>query len=138
AIPDFPLAYGKVWPAMDAASVASYNQQRLEATAVNPITAGQIELQIAHRLLAGAILTAVAVCAWRVRQQPGAGAWLKSWPTVWLGLILVQVLLGAATIWSKKAADIATAHVLVGALSLALGALQCIVRFRASLAPAAA
>jgi heme A synthase len=45
----------------------------------------------------------------------------------WLGLILTQVLLGAATIWSNKAADIATAHVLVGALSLALGAILCIV-----------
>ena len=42
AIPDFPLAYGKLWPAMDAASVAHYNQQRMEVTAANPITAFQI------------------------------------------------------------------------------------------------
>ena len=33
AIPDFPLAYGKLWPAMDAASVAHYNQQRIEIVA---------------------------------------------------------------------------------------------------------
>jgi cytochrome c oxidase assembly protein subunit 15 len=48
----------------------------------------------------------------------------------WLGLILTQVLLGATTIWSNKAADIATAHVLVGALSLALGAILSILSFR--------
>jgi cytochrome c oxidase assembly protein subunit 15 len=48
----------------------------------------------------------------------------------WLGLVLTQVALGAATILSNKAADIATAHVLVGALSLALGAILSIVSSR--------
>ena len=49
---------------------------------------------------------------------------------IWLGLILTQVVLGAATIWSNKAADIATAHVLVGALALALGAMMSIITYR--------
>jgi cytochrome c oxidase assembly protein subunit 15 len=35
----------------------------------------------------------------------------------------VQFLLGACTIWTNKAADIATAHVATGALTLVLGAL---------------
>ena len=48
----------------------------------------------------------------------------------WLGLILVQVALGAWTIWSNKAADVATAHVLVGALSLVTGVFGCIICFR--------
>jgi heme A synthase len=48
----------------------------------------------------------------------------------WLCLIMVQVLLGAATIWSNKAADIATAHVLVGALSLALGTILSLILFQ--------
>ena len=39
-------------------------------------------------------------------------------------------MLGAATIWSNKAADIATAHVVVGALSLVTGALLTIISFR--------
>jgi cytochrome c oxidase assembly protein subunit 15 len=38
-------------------------------------------------------------------------------------MILVQVALGAWTIWSKKAADIATAHMALGALSLLAGVL---------------
>ena len=36
AIPDFPLAYGKLWPATDAASVAHYNAQRMEITGRQP------------------------------------------------------------------------------------------------------
>jgi cytochrome c oxidase assembly protein subunit 15 len=127
AIPDFPLAYGKLWPATDAASVVRYNQQRLEITSYNPITAGQIILQMVHRLMAVAILGAVVVGAWSARSKLGSKHVLSKGTLVWLGLILLQVLLGAATIWSNKAADIATGHVMVGALSLATGTMLCLV-----------
>ncbi len=130
AIPDFPLAYGRLWPAMDAASVTLYNQQRLETTAVNPITAFQVGLQMVHRLGAVAISGAVAWCAWSTRRQLGRKSVLSKLALVWLGLIVAQVLFGAATIWSDKAADIATAHVLVGAVSLAVGAILSIISFR--------
>src|SRR5437870_9959173 len=63
SIPDFPAAYGKVWPPMDPASVTQYNQQRHEITAVNPITAVQIGLQMAHRIMALWVSGAVAFCA---------------------------------------------------------------------------
>jgi cytochrome c oxidase assembly protein subunit 15 len=130
AIPDFPLAYGKLWPAMDAGSVARYNQQRIEVVAANPITAFQIGLQMIHRLLAVAILGAVAFATWSTLRALGGKNSLSRMALVWLGLILTQVALGAATIWSNKAADIATAHVLVGALALALGAILSIVSSR--------
>ncbi len=130
AIPDFPLAYGKLWPAMDADSIARYNQQRIEVTAANPITAFQISLQMVHRLLAMAILGAVAYAAWFTARALGGKNYLSRMALGWLGLILTQVALGAATIWSNKAADIATAHVLVGLLSLAVGAITSIVSFR--------
>jgi cytochrome c oxidase assembly protein subunit 15 len=130
AIPDFPLAYGKLWPAMDADSVARYNQQRIEIVDANPITAFQIGLQMIHRFCAMAILAAVAYAAWTTRRALGGKNYLSRLALVWLGAILTQVLLGAATIWSNKAADIATAHVLVGALSLALGAILSIVSYR--------
>jgi hypothetical protein len=38
--------------------------------------------------------------------------------------------LGAATIWTNKAADIATLHVMVGALALLTGALWWLVAAR--------
>ena len=130
AIPDFPLAYGKLWPAADAASVEHYNAQRIEIIAANPITAFQIGLQMVHRLLALSILGAVAFSAWSARRALGGGGFLSRLALIWLGLILTQVALGAATIWSNKAADVATAHVLVGALSLGMGAMMSIITYR--------
>ena len=38
----------------------------------------------------------------------------------------------AATIWTNKAADIATAHVALGALSLVIGAMVTLVTWRAA------
>lgn len=96
---------------------------------MNPITAFQIGLQMAHRIVALLILAGVSASAWSVRLRFGARSVLSRLALSWVGLVLTQVLLGAATIWSDKAADIATAHVVVGALSLALGAMLCLMGF---------
>jgi cytochrome c oxidase assembly protein subunit 15 len=130
AIRDFPLAYGKLWPATDPASVALYNEHRTEITNFNPITAFQIVLQMIHRIVAGLILCAVAFCAWRAVRRFSWQSPLAKLAVFWLGLILCQVALGAATVLSDKAADIATGHVLVGALSLATGAMISIIALR--------
>jgi cytochrome c oxidase assembly protein subunit 15 len=128
AIRDFPLAYGKLWPATDPASIAHYNEQRVEITHFNPITAFQIQLQMVHRIVALLILAAVAWCAWKTwRKFSGPLAKISAF---WLGLIFCQAALGAATVLSDKAADVATAHVLVGALSLATGAALSIIALR--------
>ena len=73
AISDFPLAHGKLWPDTGAEAVASYNAQRVSINAENPITAFQIELQMAHRIVALAILILTAMVAWRVRSSALAG-----------------------------------------------------------------
>lgn len=139
AIPDFPLAYGKVWPAMDAVSVAGHNQARGEVTATNPITSFQIGLQMAHRIVAFLILLSVAWVAGAARRRTGGRSALARLSTAWLALIVVQATLGAATIWTNKAADLATAHVAVGALSLVTGVvLTCMAARLASCAPSAA
>jgi cytochrome c oxidase assembly protein subunit 15 len=134
AIPDFPLAYGKIWPDTGAAAVQSYNEHRMELVAENPITAFQIILQMVHRLVALTIFVLTVACAWRTRQRLGKTDPLTKLALFWLMLILAQMLLGAATIWSNKAADVATAHVLGGAFSLVTGALWCAIAFRRSAA----
>jgi cytochrome c oxidase assembly protein subunit 15 len=134
AIPDFPLAYGKIWPDTTPAAVQSYNEHRLNVIAENPITAFQIVLQMVHRLVALAIFLLTVTCAWQARRRLGKSDPLAKLALFWLGLILAQILLGAATIWSNKAADVATAHVLGGALSLVTGALWCAIAFRRSAA----
>jgi cytochrome c oxidase assembly protein subunit 15 len=144
AIPDFPLAHGKLWPDTSADAVARYNAQRVSINAENPITAFQIELQMAHRVVALVILICVGIAVFCSRRCQSAeraiappthvGSYESkvavrlSW--FWLGLTLAQVGLGAATIWTNKAADVATAHVLVGALALAVGTLWCAIAFR--------
>ena len=130
AIPDFPLAYGKVWPATDAQSVTYYNQIRMETQALNPITAFQISLQMTHRIMALLIFVVViSIVRWSQRHL-GWNATLTKLSLVWMSLIVSQVALGAATIWSNKSADIATAHVAVGALTLMVGSLQLLLLHR--------
>lgn len=127
AIHDFPLAYGQLWPATDAASMTVYNQHRVEEVEV---TAFQIHLQMWHRV--GAVATLLAI----------AGAWFRTWRSVgltstlgkltsgWFALIAVQATLGIMTILMNKPADVATAHVAVGAASLAAGSLLFLIAYQ--------
>ncbi len=124
AISDFPKAHGQWWPDTSVAAVTSYNAQRVEIGGENPITAEQIYLQMAHRIMAFCILGAVGFCMTLSKGK------MRQHARIWHGMILVQAALGAWTIWSNKAADVATAHVVVGALSLVTGALLTIIAFR--------
>jgi cytochrome c oxidase assembly protein subunit 15 len=136
AIPDFPAAYGKLWPQTDAAAILRYNQNRNEVIDYNPITAAQVRLQMFHRLLAMAILAAVAACAWRAWRLLGPQHTLTRFSAFLFGLVLMQIFLGAATIWTNKSADVATAHVACGALCLVTGGLASVTAFRLLAAPA--
>jgi heme a synthase len=129
AISDFPFAHGKIWPAMDSDAVARYNGRRVSVIEEAPVTAFQIKLQMAHRVVAIVILNLVAACAWQAWRRLGGKDSLTKLAFFWLTLIFMQVALGAATIWTNKAADVATAHVMVGALSLVTGALWCLIGF---------
>ena len=130
AITDFPLAYGKLWPDTSPAAIAGYNAHRPGGTIGNPITAFQVNLQMAHRLVAGALFLGVAAAAMLARKRLGGRDALTKFAFFWLGLLTLQIALGAETIWSNKAADVATAHVMAGALALLTGALWCLVAWR--------
>jgi cytochrome c oxidase assembly protein subunit 15 len=136
SIPDFPAAYGKLWPDTSPDAIARYNENRLEVLAYNPITAAQVVLQMVHRIVALLIFTAVAFCAWRAVRFLGWRHPLTRFAVLWFGLVLAQVFLGASTIWTGKSADVATAHVACGALCLITGGLASLVSFRLLAAPA--
>jgi len=129
AIPDFPAAYGKIWPDTSPDAIARYNQQRIEATNVNPITAFQIVLQMIHRIVALVIFAGVAAAVGLSVKRLGGKDSLTKLAVFWLALIVFQIVFGMATIWTNKAADVATAHVMVGALSLVTGALWYIIAY---------
>ena len=127
AIPDFPAAYGGFFPPLDAASIARINEVRAITQSAPPITSDLILLQYIHRGWAVLIvigLVSVATAILRNRQVPGAA---RSAARFWILLVVAQFLLGAWTIWSNKAADIATSHVFVGALTFMTGVLLCVV-----------
>lgn len=123
AIPDFPLAYGKIWPDTSAGAVAHYNAQRMEITSANPITAFQINLQMVHRLVAFLIFLGVMASSFLSLKRLGSADGLTKLSWLWVFLLATQIGLGIATILTNKAADIATLHVMVGAISLVAGAL---------------
>jgi heme a synthase len=130
AIPDFPAAYGRVWPATDPDSIRQYNLLRTEVKATNPIEAWDVHLQMVHRVLALAIL-AGTVMNWRLVRQtmPSSRDVLGRGAGLLAVLVGAQAILGAATIWSGKAADVATAHVAVGSAVLTLATLLALVAY---------
>lgn len=121
AVPDFPLAYGALWPDLSPNAIAQYNQARSEVTAQNPITATHIVLHMLHRLVAVVIGIGMIVVVRSTRRHARPESGLRGWSWAWLALVLVQVLLGAATVWTNKSADIATLHVGFGAATFVLG-----------------
>jgi cytochrome c oxidase assembly protein subunit 15 len=118
SIPDFPAAYGHFLPDTSPASLSAINAARVAAHDV-PTTAALIWLQMAHRGMAVVIFSLILALAWNTRH---ALAGVRHTALMLVGMVLVQIGLGAWTIWSNKAADVATAHMALGALILFVSA----------------
>ncbi len=95
AIPDFPLAFGRLVPPLELPGVA---------------------VHYAHRL--GALAVVVAVCGLVVRCRRSADSSLFANALLGAGLVVVQVALGASAVLTEKAIVPTTAHVAVGAAVL--------------------
>jgi cytochrome c oxidase assembly protein subunit 15 len=120
SILDFPTANGAWIPDTSAAALAKINAWR-DARGLSDVDAFQIWLQMVHRFVA--LLIAIGVIAfcsrvWRDARQISALKKLSIW---WIVFLFTQITLGAWTIWSNKAADVATSHVAVGAIMLSFG-----------------
>jgi heme A synthase len=96
AIPDFPLAFGRLVP---------------------PLTTFPVAIHFAHRVVGAAVAVLVGACAVRAFRSRREG-FRKA--ALGLGLVAAaQIALGAATVLSGRAVGFTTAHVAVGALLLA-------------------
>jgi cytochrome c oxidase assembly protein subunit 15 len=120
SILDFPTANGAWIPDTSPTTLAKINAWR-DARALSDVTAFQIWLQMVHRFLA--LLIAIAIISFSVRLWRDARGvdGLRRLSLLWVVLVLCQIALGAWVIWSNKAADIATAHVALGAVMLSFG-----------------
>jgi cytochrome c oxidase assembly protein subunit 15 len=115
AIPDFPLAFGRIVP---------------------PRFTWPIAIHFAHRL--GALAVAALTIAVIVRTlRRGDAPWAVRWPALCLGaLVTIQIALGASIVWTGRAVVPNTVHVAVGALTLATSLVLSLGSWR--LGPAAA
>ena len=95
AIPDFPLAFGRLLP---------------------PLVTPLITIHFAHRVGALIVLAAVSTLALRARRAPQP---LRRPAFLAAGLVALQLLLGATIIWSRRAVVPTTTHVVIGAALLA-------------------
>ena len=95
AIPDFPLALGRVIP---------------------PLTSFAVAIHFAHRVQAVVVLLLAAVCVAEARRSRRPD--LKRTASILAALVGAQIALGALTVLSRKDVVLTTAHVVVGALVL--------------------
>ncbi len=120
SILDFPTANGAWIPDTSAAALAKINTWR-DDRALSQVTAFQIWLQMVHRFLASIIAVAIITFSARVWSVAEVSAALKRLSVLWVILVISQIALGGWVIWSNKAADVATAHVALGAVMLSFG-----------------
>ncbi|MEN3371339.1 MAG: heme a synthase [Verrucomicrobiota bacterium] len=120
SILDFPAAYGAIIPDTSPAKLAEINAWR-DARALSDVAPFHIWLQMTHRFVALIISAGVIASLFLSRRTGQNAGTLSRFADVWFLLFACQITLGAWVIWSNKAADIATAHVAVGATMLALG-----------------
>ncbi|MEY2546905.1 MAG: heme a synthase [Verrucomicrobiota bacterium] len=124
AILDFPTANGAWIPDTSGEAIVKINSWR-DARGLSDVNGFQIWLQMAHRFLA--LLIAIGVIMTFLRATNSS---LRRLSILWASGIFIQITLGAWVIWSNKAADIATAHVAVGATMLSLGVCICAITAR--------
>ncbi|MCH8852555.1 MAG: COX15/CtaA family protein [Planctomycetes bacterium] len=119
AILDFPLSYGALLPPMSTAALESINLDRVWEQDLEAVTLGQMWIHFAHR--AGAVVVAIAVVL-LVRHVLAVLGRRRDFVILAMGLaglLILQVTLGAVTIWTRSELLITTAHVGGGALMLA-------------------
>ena len=118
AVPTLPLVYGKILPPTTGEELSRINSIRAWNWHLPAVTLWQIWIHYAHRVGALVVSAAVIGLALHVflfhRRQKA----LARPAGVLLALLAVQLVLGLATVYYGKPADVASAHVAVGALVL--------------------
>lgn len=119
AVPDFPLAYGTVIPPTDEVAMHNLNIDR-DVVGLEKIAPWQIWLHLTHRAWAFAVLTMACWVGIRAfRQFARRAELLFPAALIWI-LVVMQIMLGALTIWSGKHPYITTLHVATGAAILGM------------------
>ena len=79
----------------------------------------RVALQFAHRAMALILTIAIPSLVIFVRRDRAASLPMRAAASALISLLALQIFLGAQIIWTFRRADVTTAHVIVGALTLA-------------------
>ncbi len=118
AIPDFPLNYGHILPPISQEGLNLANASRMADPALGQVTLAQIWLQFAHRIGAVIVTAALIWTTLRILRRTLDSLGLRGMSISLHILITIQLTLGILTVLMRKPADVASAHVAVGALLL--------------------
>jgi heme a synthase len=80
----------------------------------------RVAIHFAHRVMALVLAIALTWFAWAIRRDSGSTTAMKAGASALIGLMVLQILLGAQIIWTMRRPEMTTAHVVVGALTLAV------------------
>lgn len=80
----------------------------------------RIGIHFAHRVMAVVLAAAVIWFAFKLRTDRGASVAMRMGASIVVSLIAIQIMLGAQVIWTHRSPNMTTAHVVIGALSLAV------------------
>jgi cytochrome c oxidase assembly protein subunit 15 len=108
AIPDFPTAFGGLLP-----SAADFARRG-------------VPIHLAHRLGALVVLVLVAGAVRALARASAKAPLFASLAAAWAGLVTIQMLLGALSVWSRKDPVLTTAHLATGALCWVTGVLALV------------
>ena len=114
--PDWPGCYGEISPHHASEEIAA----AVASTPSGPVSAPKAWKEMVHRYFAGTLgilILALCIQAWRLRKRLPTSPWL---PTVLVGLVIFQALLGMWTVtWLLKPV-VVTSHLLGGMATVGL------------------
>jgi cytochrome c oxidase assembly protein subunit 15 len=84
-----------------------------------PVWSFRVGLNFAHRVMAAIITVALVILAGKIWADRSATATIRNVTAGLMSLLALQIYLGASVIWTGRAPFFTTAHVIVGAATLA-------------------
>lgn len=124
SIPDFPLAYGQIFPSLSNDAIASYNYQLIiegiKWTGDKPVAAYQIYIHLLHRYWAFIVAGIITLMGFRLLALKSLPKYLRNTGYLLLLIVTIQFTLGIFTVLSQKEYITTSFHVVIGALVLVI------------------
>ncbi len=122
SVPDFPFAYGQLFPSLSAEAVTKYNQELITSgikwPGDKPIQAYQIVIHLVHRYWAYVVATIVLFFGYKLWKSVFLPKRLQNTGLFLMLFVLIQFTLGIITVLTRKEFVVTSFHVVIGALIL--------------------